>query len=371
MLTFFKQRGTSAAFSLMSSSAAATTTEQLKFVNGLEDVLKNESDNNARPTTFLLDMWGVMHNGSKPYEGVIETIQKLKNENNGVRMVILSNSSKRQSHSITMLKKLGFNPDDFDDIITSGEVSHRMLSGDDALNCDTWECLTNLMKNDGNNDRKKVFVYGSGSNDEEYCMSAGWELASVEEANLILARGTFTINDGCGDVVDKNEDAEQYDQMLAETLAIAAKRRIPMLVSNPDKVRPDEGLPPMPGAIADQYEAALGGGQTATDLVKRIGKPFKEVYDLALYSSQDEASSACMVGDALETDVTGGNSIGCTTVWVINDGIHGPDVLEKGEGNYEDGVAEVLSCFNEARVKAKGDDSAKVMPTFVIPHFRW
>lgn len=48
---------------------------------------------------------GVMHNGSKPYEGVIETIRNLKNED--VRMVILSNSSKRQSHSIKMLKKLG------------------------------------------------------------------------------------------------------------------------------------------------------------------------------------------------------------------------------------------------------------------------
>lgn len=309
-----------------------------------------------------------MHNGSKPYEGVIETIRNLKNED--VRMVILSNSSKRQSHSIKMLKKLGFNPDDFDDIITSGEVSHRMLSGDDNLSCDTWECLTNLMKN---GDDKKIFVYGSGSNDEEYCESAGWELASVEDASLILARGTFTINDGSGNVGDKNKDAEQYDKVLADTLSVAAKRRIPMLVSNPDKVRPDEGLPPMPGAIADQYEAALGGGHSATDLVKRIGKPFKEVYDLAL-CTRDEAGSACMVGDALETDVTGGNGIGCTTVWVINDGIHGPDVLEKGKGSYEDGVAKVLGCFNEAKMEARGgddDDSTKVMPTFVIPHFRW
>lgn len=66
-------------------------------------------------------MWGVMHDGSKPYEGVLETIQKLKEK--GKDMVILSNSSKRTDSSVKSLKKLGFDPSDFSQIITSGEVS--------------------------------------------------------------------------------------------------------------------------------------------------------------------------------------------------------------------------------------------------------
>ena len=57
-------------------------------------------------TTFLLDMWGVMHDGSKPYEGVLETVQQLKRE--GKKLVILSNSSKRREDSENMLRKREF-----------------------------------------------------------------------------------------------------------------------------------------------------------------------------------------------------------------------------------------------------------------------
>ena len=48
-------------------------------------------------------MWGVMHDGSSPYEGVLETVQQLKRE--GKRLIILSNSSKRREDSENMLRK--------------------------------------------------------------------------------------------------------------------------------------------------------------------------------------------------------------------------------------------------------------------------
>jgi ribonucleotide monophosphatase NagD (HAD superfamily) len=85
-------------------------------VQGIEDiVLQDKYD------IYLLDMWGVMHDGSKPYDGVLDTIQKLKEA--GKEMIILSNSSKRQGNSNHMLTKLGFNPHDFAHVITSGDVS--------------------------------------------------------------------------------------------------------------------------------------------------------------------------------------------------------------------------------------------------------
>jgi HAD superfamily hydrolase (TIGR01459 family) len=74
---------------------------------------------------FLLDMWGVMHDGSNPYPGVLETVKKLKDA--GKEMIILSNSSKRKDNSFKMLTKLGFNPSDFTDVITSGDVSQLAL----------------------------------------------------------------------------------------------------------------------------------------------------------------------------------------------------------------------------------------------------
>lgn len=303
----------------------------------------------ANHSTFLLDMWGVMHDGSSPYEGAIETVSLLKAR--GKRMVVLSNSSKRRANAAAALSKLGFDPSDFEDVVTSGEVSHGMMSGDPSL--EAWPPLADLLREE----RRKVFVLGSGDGDEEYCASANWTLAPPEEADLILARGTFAVNDGQR-VVCKTRDPEEYQTQLEKSLRVAAKRRIPMLVSNPDRVRPSEGFPPMPGAIGDSYERLLGDGS----LVKRVGKPFPEVYRLALKGQPP--GEAIMVGDSLETDVRGGVDFGCHTLWIIKDGVHAKAVNEAGEGNLRKGVDKVLEDFNRR-------NRSFLSPAFVAPHFKW
>ena len=270
-------------FESMINSMKTDSSTTLTHVDGIKDIANSYS-------TFLLDMWGVMHDGTNPYEGVIDTVKMLKE--NGKKLIILSNSSKRKENSIKALKRLGFDPEeDFEKIITSGEVSYRMLSGDPSLQCSNWNVLSDLISSN----KKNVFVFGSGDGDEQYCSSCGWTLTSMEDADLILARGTFTINDGSGNIVTKKEDEKEYYDALNEALETAAARKVPMLVSNPDKVRPDKGLPPMPGAIADSYENLLGGDR---NIVKRIGKPYPEVYELALQGISDP-SDVIMVGDAL------------------------------------------------------------------------
>lgn len=235
-----------------------------------------------------------------------------------------------------------------------------MLAGDDTLGCEIWSVLKDT-------EDKTVFICGSGSDDEIYCTSSGWTLAPIETANLIVARGTFTLCNG-ETTVDKNEDEAEYFRILAESLKTAASRKVPMLVSNPDKVRPDEGFPPMPGAIADQYATLLGEANESVDsLIRRIGKPFPEVYELALKGR--DPSKACMVGDALETDVTGGARNSVSTVWVVNDGIHGPRVEEQGGGSFEVGTAAVVDEFNQKEgTYAMGK---QLEPSIVLPHFRW
>eukprot|EP00557_Chaetoceros_sp_GSL56_P004663 CAMPEP_0176506138 /NCGR_PEP_ID=MMETSP0200_2-20121128/16873_1 /TAXON_ID=947934 /ORGANISM="Chaetoceros sp., Strain GSL56" /LENGTH=213 /DNA_ID=CAMNT_0017905749 /DNA_START=173 /DNA_END=811 /DNA_ORIENTATION=+ len=139
----------------------------LQFIPGIHAISSSYD-------TFLLDMWGVMHNGSKPYDGVIHTVQKLKQA--GKKMIILSNSSKRIDDAEKVLAKLGFDISAFDQIITSGEISYRMLCGDDTLQCSKWDVLVNLIQED----KRKVFVFGSGDGDEEYVESCGWSLASID-----------------------------------------------------------------------------------------------------------------------------------------------------------------------------------------------
>ena len=92
-----------------------TTLDSLDYVPGVSSLPEYD--------TYLLDMWGVMHDGSAPYDGVLETVAQLKAQNKRlVRLVILRNSSKRLSHTHRMLKKLGFNIDDFEQIITVAKL---------------------------------------------------------------------------------------------------------------------------------------------------------------------------------------------------------------------------------------------------------
>lgn len=233
-----------------------------------------------------------------------------------------------------------------------------MLEGDETLGCESWPVLKEIKD-------RTIFVFGSGAEDEAYCTSSGWKLAPIEEASLIVARGTFTICNG-QTTVNKNDDEDAYFRVLEASLETAAERKVPMLVSNPDKVRPDKGFPPMPGAIGDRYAQILGSSGDADSLIKRIGKPFPEVYQLALNGK--DRSKACMVGDALETDVTGGANNGLTTIWVVNDGIHGPAVSESGD-TLETGAAAVLEDFNLKEGTYAKD--RKLQPSVVIPHFHW
>jgi HAD superfamily hydrolase (TIGR01459 family) len=323
----------------------------MKVVQGMRDIVDDYE-------LFLLDMWGVMHDGNRPYEGVLEVVQKLKEA--GKRLVILSNSSKRQDNSLNMLRKLGFDPDDFEQVITSGEVAFKMLGGESPLpTVQPWSALKDVPP--------KAIVLGSGDGDEAYLEGCGWHVSSIEEASLVVARGTFTVQDDTS-LVQKREDATAYDTALASMLEACATRRIPMLVCNPDKVRPDIARPPMPGKIGDAYEAALarqGDVENPAALVKRIGKPFADVYDLALRKGVDDPSRACMVGDALETDVTGGTLAGIDTVWVLMDGIHTPDL----EGGSMDGAALVLEKFSQQlNTYANG---LALQPNLLMAHFRW
>jgi len=121
------RRRTIFANSSTSSDAAAATvssiTNKMTIVNGLSSptILDNYD-------TFLIDMWGVMHDGHAPYDGVLHALRRLKEA--GKKLFILSNSSKRIVDSEKMLTKLGFHCNDSHTIITSGEVAHRLLRGD-------------------------------------------------------------------------------------------------------------------------------------------------------------------------------------------------------------------------------------------------
>jgi hypothetical protein len=60
---------------------------------------------------LLLDQFGVLHDGRKPYPGAVEAVDQLYAA--GKQLLIISNSSRRSGGTISKLAKMGFRAECF------------------------------------------------------------------------------------------------------------------------------------------------------------------------------------------------------------------------------------------------------------------
>jgi ribonucleotide monophosphatase NagD (HAD superfamily) len=220
-----------------------------------------------------------------------------------------------------------------------------------------------------------------------------------------------------------------WEDIYRRALEEGAKMSVPMLVSNPDKVRPDENLSAMPGALGDEYErllnknaaaaaaavavftankvtsssSALGASPPATELksrsnllVTRIGKPYKNVFNIALAAAaatgndadndddDDDGArmiavrnSAIMVGDSLATDITGACNAEIASLWVVMNGVHSNDMRirmlqerREEDDDWESSCKEVIEGHHSSTVQSSEEAAAVVVaPTFIIAQF--
>ena len=103
-----------------------------KIIDSISDII-------SLYDVFILDQWGVMHDGYKGYDHAINSVEKLIKENK--KLIIISNSSKRKNSSIGRLESLGFEKNHFIEVMTSGEMIWKEIStsiqsyGIDLNNC--------------------------------------------------------------------------------------------------------------------------------------------------------------------------------------------------------------------------------------------
>ncbi|KAL5997984.1 hypothetical protein ACLOJK_008918 [Asimina triloba] len=102
------------------SISGATETDAFQSLNGIRQLAET-----GRFKAWFLDQFGVLHDGKQPYPGAISTLEKLAND--GAKMVIISNSSRRASTTLEKMKNLGFDSSFFLGAITSGELTHQYL----------------------------------------------------------------------------------------------------------------------------------------------------------------------------------------------------------------------------------------------------
>jgi len=209
--------------------------------------------------SFIIDQWGVLHDGKVPYAGVTDCLKELKAA--GKQLILLSNSSKRKASSVKGLAKVGIDPAVFDDVVTSGELAWQMIHGR-TFGFDVVAGDRGL----GSTGPLNVFCIGNNDDDEEYLASCHCVMTPPETAHFVLARGTFKIGTELA-----FKEADDLVAAVGSWLDRCAARHLPMLVSNPDFHRPGSGAP-MPGLVAKMY--AEKGGR-----VFYLGKPHATVYD--------------------------------------------------------------------------------------------
>lgn len=235
---------------------------------------------------FLVDQWGVLHDGHRLYPGAADALRGLKDA--GRTVILLSNSGKRPGASGDRLDQLGIPPSLYDAVVTSGGQLHDALARAESAPYDALG--------------ERVFVFAW---DADRGLLEGLpyrEVTDLREADWILCAG-----------VDR-PDLPAY----ADDLVLARERGLPLLVANPDfvTVAPDGSLQLCPGSIARAYEEQGG-------IVHWHGKPTAGIYEAC--RRVGGSGPALGIGDSLHHDVAGAADAGMATL-LVTGGIHAEEL---------------------------------------------
>jgi HAD superfamily hydrolase (TIGR01459 family) len=235
---------------------------------------------------FIMDQWGVLHNGIQPYDGVIDVLNHLKQRKKQV--VILSNSAKRSDDNVERLKKLGIKPSHYKSVVTAGEV--------------TWQGLKSQKDAPFKGLGKKCFLISRG---EDRSLLQGLDIdvvSDIEEAQFIL--------------ITSFDSPVMTLEELDPVFKRAVIKRLPAICANPDMVTVyGHERAVGPGAVAKRYHD-LGG------MAHLIGKPHKTIFRYAQNLFDGVIPSRILViGDSLQHDIAGAIAVDMDTAFVTA-GIH-------------------------------------------------
>lgn len=278
--------------------------------------LKTISDNYDG---YILDVWGVLHDGKSLFKGILETLAFLQKDQKIV--YLLSNSPRLKSQVQQELVDLGISPDLYNELLTSGEYTHQYLS--DRSN-HSW-----------------VTVYFIGHKVHRTIIELNHHLKEVDnlkDADVIILSSPFA-----------NDDTiERYYDLLKEAQA----DHIPIICVNPDRsVVSGKDRYMCAGTIAEHYEE-MGGK------VYNFGKPYKDIYEAILAQMGIEPSRVLAIGDGLFTDIQGAHNADIDSA-LVTSGLHSADLkCRHGTLPEQEHLSTLLSQHN-------------VSPTYILPGFIW
>lgn len=241
--------------------------------------IQNISDISNAYDGYIIDLWGVIHDGLELYPGVIDTLKHMRAHKKSI--LFLSNAPRRAAVAEAKLRDFGITPDLHDGVVTSGEFTFLTLQAEGAVNGGT-----------------QYRFLGPERDRDVLANSAYTETSTCADASFLLNVGFD----------DDDLELSNYMPLLEDALA----HSLPMICANPDHyvVRLNGDPFPCAGLFADAY-AERGGD------VRYFGKPYEAIYAHCLKQlTHIDTQRILAIGDNLDTDILGGNRAGLDTLLV-------------------------------------------------------
>ncbi len=250
-----------------------------KFIKGLSQV-------QSKYDTFLIDLWGVIHNGIKLYPEAIKVLENLNKLNK--RYVLISNAPRPTKSVEKYLKNLNMDKAFLKNLFTSGEAALQTLKG----------------KVYG-----KKFYHLGPKRDEDLIKGFETDRVSLDKCDFILCTGLFD---------EESNSLNYYNNLLKKYT------NLKMLCTNPDLiVHRGSQAEYCAGSIAAIFEK-LGGK------VVYFGKPYPEIYNFCITKNE----KVLAIGDNIRTDIKGANIMKFDSLF-ITDGIHKKEFLNLPVEQYD------------------------------------
>lgn len=291
-----------------------------KFCQGISDI----SDSY---TGFIIDTWGVLHDGEKVFESAVDCLKELKARQKFV--LLMSNTELNAVEAAAGMKKLGLPDGLYNQILTSGE----------------------LLKHGIENQQSDIAFSGLGKiayvigGDRIRTLLKNTHVEITDDINL----ATFMIISGW--------DALKVDiSTFEDVLRVAVRKRIKVLCVNPDGRTLQEVNYATGAALVAKRIQELGG------VVQMMGKPYKPIYHHAikiLHQNDIYPGQTVMVGDSMGHDVIGGALVNMDTCLVRN-GLHAPLFkMADSPASVNKILNNLIGQFNSIR------------PTYLVDRLKW
>ena len=267
----------------------------MRELSHLSEIYKNYD-------TFIIDLWGVIHNGVALNSSAISAIEQLNN--NSKKIVFLSNAPRPSSKVVNFLLKMNMERKYLSNVITSGEAAMHAIN---------------------KNQFGKTFFHLGPPRDTSVFEKIKNNKTDLESCDFIICTGLF----------DEHEDDLQYYKNFLKK-HISKK----LICTNPDLTVHRGNVEELcAGSVAKVFEK-LGGE------VVYFGKPYKEVYKMCFNTNE----KVLAIGDNLRTDIKGANNLNIDCIF-ISEGVHRDENINTSELEFLLDRYEVKANFFQKELK--------------------